>query len=352
MNLDDLGREWRATNEVAATQEQRDRLIAVTCRRVERFWGQIVRRDLIETVVAVVLIFVFGRMVISLDDLISKVGAGIVLLCCVFIIWKLHRARTVQRPAPIDAPVRDFCRIELDRLDRQIRLLGGVLWWYIAPILVGADLVYVGSSGLGIDSLFYVLFTVLLGWFILAMNRLTVTGQLKPLHEEVAGVLSQLEGTRSDTLSPRAIPEEHARRCRRLGVVWFAVFAVLGLVGAYVASQEVDYPKRAPFSGIRWERSDPVVKVGEEWVTLVSVDGVATGDIVAFSQRRYLLRWKKRFAEDLVEVLARMGHEPGATVRLVVRPLGSPDPQTLEDVPMTEGNRRDIYRAARAGEGR
>ena len=245
MNLDDLGREWRATNEVASTQEQRERLIAATCRRVERFWGRIVRRDLIETVTAVVLIFVFGRMVISLDDLISRIGAGSLVLSLLLIIWKLHRTRTIQCPAPIDAPVRDFCRIELDRLDRQIQLLRRVLWWYIAPIIVGANMGYIGTNGLGIDSLFYVLFTVLLAWFIYALNMLAVATVLMPLHDEVADVLSRLEGTRSDTLPPTRQPSGRAlmRRRRNLGVVWFVVFAALGSVGAYFASKEVDYPK-------------------------------------------------------------------------------------------------------------
>ncbi len=41
-----------------------------------------------------------------------------------------------------------------------------------------------------------------------------------------------------------------------------------------------------------------------------------------------------------------MGHEPGDTVRLVVRPLGSSDTRALEDLPMTEANRRTIYKAA------
>ena len=50
MNLDELHREWRATNEAAATQEQRDRLITATYRRVERFWESIYRRDLGETI--------------------------------------------------------------------------------------------------------------------------------------------------------------------------------------------------------------------------------------------------------------------------------------------------------------
>ncbi len=71
---------------------------------------------------------------------------------------------------------------------------------------------------------------------------------------------------------------------------------------------------------------------------------------MTFSQRTYLLRWRKRFEEDLVEVLTRMGHEPKDRVRLVVRPLGSSTTRILEDVPMTEANRWTIYEAARARE--
>lgn len=64
-----------------------------------------------------------------------------------------------------------------------------------------------------------------------------------------------------------------------------------------------------------------MVKVGEEWFTLVSLDGIETEEIVAFSQRTYKNKWQKRFGEDLVEVLAGMGHQTKRTVRLVVSPL-------------------------------
>src|SRR5262245_45250688 len=233
MKFDDLAAVWQEQNDHSLSPEDREAMIARVCRRVERVGGTILRRDLIETVTAVVLIFVFGWMVISLDDLISRVGAGSLVLSLLLIIWKLHRTRTIQCPAPIDAPVRDFCRIELDRLDRQIQLLRRVLWWYIAPIVAGANMVYIGTNGLGIDSLFYVLFTVLLAWFIYALNMLAVATELIPLHDEVADVLSRLEGTRSDTLPPTRQPSgrELTRRRRNLGVVWFVVFAALGSVG-------------------------------------------------------------------------------------------------------------------------
>jgi CubicO group peptidase (beta-lactamase class C family) len=107
------------------------------------------------------------------------------------------------------------------------------------------------------------------------------------------------------------------------------------------------YPKKSPFAAVRWQQAQPEVKVGQEWFKLVSLDDLPATEIVAFSQRTFDNRWRKRFEEDLVELLTRMGHEPKETVRLEVSPLESSATQTLEAVPMTEANRRAIYDAAR-----
>ena len=193
MNLDELGQEWRATNEHAATKEQRDQLIAATCRRVERFWGRIFRRDMIETVAAVFVIIFFGRFMTRSDHVIASIGAGILVFWGPFIIWKLHRARMIQQPAPLDAPVREFCRIELDRLDRQISLLRSVLWWYIAPCIVGVNTFFIGLAGFGIASLVYCIVTLLLAWGIYALNMRAVAKQLLTARDELTRLLSQLD---------------------------------------------------------------------------------------------------------------------------------------------------------------
>ena len=99
---------------------------------------------------------------------------------------------------------------------------------------------------------------------------------------------------------------------------------------------------------MRWRDSRPEVQVGKEWFQLESLDGIAAGDIVTFCQSAYEDKWQKRFEEDLVEVLFRMGYEPKDAVPLIVRPLGSSDTQTLENVALTEANRRAIWKAAAA----
>lgn len=140
------------------------------------------------------------------------------------------------------------------------------------------------------------------------------------------------------------------RRFPRIGGSWSC--SVVGLCVLMVAADWApacraaeEYPKLAPYAAIRWEGEQPVVKIGQEWVKLVSLNGIASEDIVAFSRRTYEGLWQKRFEEDLVEVLTRMGHEPKDAVRLIVRPVGSRKDRTLEDVPMTLENRLAIKMA-------
>jgi CubicO group peptidase (beta-lactamase class C family) len=111
-----------------------------------------------------------------------------------------------------------------------------------------------------------------------------------------------------------------------------------------------NFPKRSPYAAIRWLESLPEVKVDDEWFKLVSLDDVPTTEILAFSQQEHGEKWRKRFEEDLVELLSRMGHPPGDAVKLTVQSLSSSETQVLEGVPMTDANRRAIYAAARARE--
>lgn len=119
---------------------------------------------------------------------------------------------------------------------------------------------------------------------------------------------------------------------------------------ARLTKSAAEFPKRAPYAGVRWEGDKPVVNMDKNWFTLVSIDGISAADIVAFCRGHYQDNWQKRFEEDLVEVLAGMGHEPKDTVELVVVPDRSSKQRTVKNVPMTEANRRAIKAAAREDE--
>ncbi len=113
----------------------------------------------------------------------------------------------------------------------------------------------------------------------------------------------------------------------------------------------VAFPKKSPFAAVRWKGNQPEVKLGTEWFKLLSLDGVSASEIVAFSQRTERNVWRKRFEEDLVELLTRMGHAPGDKVALVVQSLATGEASTKKGVLMTEENRDAIRDAATKMEG-
>ncbi len=107
---------------------------------------------------------------------------------------------------------------------------------------------------------------------------------------------------------------------------------------------EVTYAKLAPFTAVRWEGELPTVDVHGTWYRLRRIDGIAIEQIIAFCHDEYDRKARKRFTEDLVQVLAEMGHIPERRVDLEVTRLGSDDVIVLEDVELTAENRERVRR--------
>jgi hypothetical protein len=123
----------------------------------------------------------------------------------------------------------------------------------------------------------------------------------------------------------------------------FVITLFLGLFpAAALAQTDVRYEERSPFKSVRWADGAPEVLVGTQWHRPISIDGVLVsgeGGILEFCRQTWgdaLLT--KRFEEDLVQILTRMGHPPKDSVRLaLVDPSGN---GVSVDAAMTRANRR------------
>jgi hypothetical protein len=105
------------------------------------------------------------------------------------------------------------------------------------------------------------------------------------------------------------------------------------------------YPRLSPFEAVRWRESVPEVRVKGVWYELLSLNGLSSKEIVAFCKSVDKREWQKRFEEDLIEVLSLMGHDANKRATLKVRQLDSGEDKTLKDVPMTEENRKALWKA-------
>ena len=87
-----------------------------------------------------------------------------------------------------------FCRIELSRLDTEIRLQRTLVWWYLAPILVGTNLYVAVSTGASGSAMrvFFPFSAVIVAAIALA-TRWSLRRELLPLRAELKHCLAELE---------------------------------------------------------------------------------------------------------------------------------------------------------------
>ena len=100
----------------------------------------------------------------------------------------------------------------------------------------------------------------------------------------------------------------------------------------------------SPFTAVKPQPDSAIVRFENRDYGLVSINDQSAGQLLSFCRRKYRDWWEKRFTEDLVEVLADMGHPMTSdkTVKLVLKDSASRG-VTIERAPMTAENRRAAY---------
>lgn len=96
--------------------------------------------------------------------------------------------------------------------------------------------------------------------------------------------------------------------------VLLAMFALLAGTPPPARAQDggvdgPDYARLAPYSDITWSEDippAPTVLVANEQLELLAIEGRPVSLIVEFAHRTYGSEWRRRFDEDLVELLTRM----------------------------------------------
>jgi RNA polymerase sigma factor (sigma-70 family) len=108
-------------------------------------------------------------------------------------------------------------------------------------------------------------------------------------------------------------------------------------------------PKLAPYAALRWHGQIPEVQIKDAWYALIAVNGVTVNQIMV--SQKDPAQHRKHFAEDLVELMTRMGHAPADTVNLQLQTLDAAKKQiTMQNVPMTADNRHALMNFPVAGQ--
>jgi Flp pilus assembly protein TadB len=188
MTLDDAVSCWQSQGQSEPVMSD-DAILALVRRKSELFDAKIRKRDLREIAAMIVVIVLIAPAILR-PSWLTRVGVLIIICGCGIIYWKLRRAR---RGTPVSAamPLVELLHAERAKRDAQISLLSTVLWWYIAPIAMGAIMIVVGGSGATWFTLGYAIFVVAISLAIYVLNRRMVSRYLRPGRDELSTLLQQ-----------------------------------------------------------------------------------------------------------------------------------------------------------------
>lgn len=377
MAPDEFQQAWQADSAQTRVIIDADLLREEVQRDQRQFSTMISYRDFGEVGIAIVMIpiwFVMGYML----DLPWTWYLSVPVLLWIAGFMLLYRRRHQPEPDESKGPLlQQYVQRSLAEAEQQIWLLRNILWWYLLPPTLSITAFFAQVSWQSRDTgwLYALIFFVLLEGFLLALygsiyvlNKRVVREQLIPRREELLKLRASLEQETTDEgingqialpnlPFPGKIPPAPCASPVQL-IVGLVLFLALMLLVFFIIYQAKNwdsdssqhYPKRSPFAAVRWEDSQPEVKVNDEWFKLIAINGIPAKKMIDFSQQTFDDRWQKRFEEDLVELMTRMGHPPGSTVTLEVQSLTSTEKQTLPEVRMTSVNRAAIRAAAQARE--
>lgn len=153
MDWDKLRSEWReATPEASMMAAEELRA------RDRSLWKQVRRRDLVETVAAVIVVVFFSLVVIGAlaeGEWLQVASALLIASWGAWLPFKLRQARRAAEPDRPGAPTLDYLRQQRDASLLQARMLERVWLWYLTPPAIGIIGLRLAQDGPTAGSLAY-----------------------------------------------------------------------------------------------------------------------------------------------------------------------------------------------------
>ncbi len=190
MNLDDLKPGWQSED---LSGPRFDEIAASVKQKGAKFESDIFKRDMTEAAAAVFVFVAAAPAMLFGPNMMFRFGFLLMMLGTIEVVIVMTLARRKDRLLSADLSLREYCQIELRRIDRQIWLLEHVLWWYIGPLFLGAPFVILGVPSPIFSKVIVGVLFLIVGWAVYLLNQQGARVQLRPLRDSIASVLAQCD---------------------------------------------------------------------------------------------------------------------------------------------------------------
>jgi len=191
MDNQDFKAIWQASDNKNFVKFKSDELSNEIISKLDKFNKAVKRNAYTEIVVAIILIPVFSYLAIEIPFMLSKIGAIIIALSMVHIIYKMLQAQK-KEIENFDLPMQEFLSNRKQQLLKQIQLIDNVLYWYILPPGIGVLLFVIGASVSLFTLIISLVLSVLIYVFIYIINKRAVHKRFNPLLEELESYINEL----------------------------------------------------------------------------------------------------------------------------------------------------------------
>jgi CubicO group peptidase (beta-lactamase class C family) len=214
MNFEDFQKSWQSQNSGKTISINADVLLNEVRRNQQQFRATIFRRDMIEVLVAAVLVPIFGWWGWKGQWTAYLCAFGCLVVGAYFLI---DRRRQKKKTPDRHGSLKECAITSLAEVNHQIWLLKNVLWWYLLPIYVPLVMFFLEMAWrtqapiaarivVLMTSLFMVGFTSVMYAGIFWLNQFAVRKNLEPRQRELEKLLNELDSeTHSDNMKTKPL---------------------------------------------------------------------------------------------------------------------------------------------------
>lgn len=140
---DELITIWQSSPKVEQIKFEKSRLIIDLQSSLDSFHKAVKYRDLREIIPAIVMIPLLAHATYTTPHTLSKIGAALGTIWCIYVIFRLTKAKK-HKPSAFSENYISYLNKTREYLIVQKQLLDTVLYWYILPSCTGIILFFLG----------------------------------------------------------------------------------------------------------------------------------------------------------------------------------------------------------------
>lgn len=195
MELDELKHVWKKQKSNPDMEYSQSELLMVLNNKIISFEKDIRSRDRLELIACMVVILIFAFEFFISSSLWLKSGSAVIVLACLFIGYRLIRAKPANSKDQLsyDHSISHHLQLELKNVRTQKKLLTNITWWYVGPIATGLILFSIGLTIPPVYKLVYTAIIIAMGIGIWYLNQKAVADRLDPLITDIRESLDFLQ---------------------------------------------------------------------------------------------------------------------------------------------------------------